>query len=267
MTAKVTKVVAQQQAGRYNVYLDGQYAFPVSEEVLIQYHVFQGQQLTRSLIQTIQLADQQAKLYAKAVDFISYQSRTEAEVRTKLATLTDDEAAIAQVVDRLKQLQLLDDRQYAQRYVQQVVLAGKKGPQAAQRYLQHKGIAEALAQTAVATDYPADQALKIAIQLAQKTFDQARRYPYNKRIEKTKLALMRKGFAFATIDEALAAIDDTVDADDQARLLAQAGEKAWYKYRKQPGLIREQKVKQALVRRGFAFDDIDQLIDDIKGQQ
>ncbi|USS89428.1 RecX family transcriptional regulator [Fructilactobacillus cliffordii] len=264
---KVTKVEAQKRPGRYNIYLDDEYAFPVSEEVLIQYHLFKGKTLTNSLIQTIQAADQQSKLFAQVVDFISYQSRTTAEVRTKLQGLTEDTDQIEAILTHLEQLALINDQQYAQRYVQQVALAGKKGPIAAVRYLVQKGISENLAHSMVAQFYPDDQATVNARPLAQKAFDQYARYPYNKRIEKTKLSLVRKGFTFATIDEALAELDDTVDETEQAALLEKAGQKAWHRYRGVDRFQRVQKVKQALMRQGFSFADIDQFLDNIEEQQ
>ncbi|USS88557.1 recombination regulator RecX [Fructilactobacillus hinvesii] len=261
---RITKVEAQKRPGRYNVYLDGEYAFPVSEEILIQYHLFKGQTLTRTLVQTIQAADQQSKLFAKAVDFISYRSRTKVEVQTKLKDLSDDQDLIAAVVERLQKLDLLNDQQYAERYVQQMVLSGKKGPRAAFRYLLQKGISEAQAQTAVNQFYSAEQEISNGLALAQKAFDQYSRYPYNKRIEKTKLNLVRKGFDFQTIDEILPELDDTVDAQHQRELLEKAGHKAWHRYRSADPFQRRQKVKQALMRQGFSFADIDQFLEEIE---
>lgn len=37
MANTITKIEAQKRKGRFNVYVDGQYAFPISEEVLIKY--------------------------------------------------------------------------------------------------------------------------------------------------------------------------------------------------------------------------------------
>ena len=40
--ATITKISAQKRPGRYNIFLDEQYAFPVSEEVLIKYGLRKG---------------------------------------------------------------------------------------------------------------------------------------------------------------------------------------------------------------------------------
>ena len=45
--AKISKITAQQRRGRYNVYLDGKYAFPVAESVLVKFRLMKGQELTK----------------------------------------------------------------------------------------------------------------------------------------------------------------------------------------------------------------------------
>ena len=39
MAKKITAIATQKKAGRFNIYLDGKYAFSVSEDVLIKYRL------------------------------------------------------------------------------------------------------------------------------------------------------------------------------------------------------------------------------------
>ena len=87
---------------------------------------------------------------------------------------------------------------------------------------------------------------------------------YNKRIEKAKLALMRKGFGFDVIDQAISQIDAEIDEDEQSQLLKQAGMKLWKKYRAEEPYQRRQKLKQSLYRKGFDFDAIDDFVDEVE---
>lgn len=263
-TYKVTKVETQKRPGRYNIYLNDEYAFPISEEVLIRFAIFKGSELTSDSIEQIKAADSVSKLYGKAVDFISYRQRTEHEVREKLQTLSENESAIDATIVKLKQIRLLDDVNYANSYVRQIADGQTKGPQAGMRYLKQKGISESLILDAVAEHYPEAQAQENAVVLAQKLFDQQQRYPYNKRIEKTKLSLMRKGFSFDVIDQAISQIDAEIDVDEQNELLQQAGLKLWHKYRAEEPYKRKQKVKQALYRKGFDFDAIDDFVAELE---
>ena len=58
---KITKIEAQKRKGRYNVYLDGQYAFPVAESVLIKYRLMKGMELDQNQIAQVTTDDQIAK--------------------------------------------------------------------------------------------------------------------------------------------------------------------------------------------------------------
>lgn len=263
-TYKVTKVESQKRPGRYNIYLNDEYAFPISEEVLIKFAIFKGTELTSVLVEQIKAADSVSKLYGKAVDFISYRQRTEYEVRTKLQTLSENEEAIESTIEKLKQIKLLDDENYANSYVRQIADGQAKGPQAGIIYLKQKGIAEVLITNALDEFYPETTVRENATVLAQKLFDHQNRYPYNKRIEKAKLALMRKGFGFDVIDQAISQIDAEIDEDEQSQLLKQAGMKLWKKYRAEEPYQRRQKLKQSLYRKGFDFDAIDDFVDEVE---
>ena len=48
--AKISKIEAQKRKGRYNIYLDGKYAFPVAESVLIQFRLMKGTELDEKQI-------------------------------------------------------------------------------------------------------------------------------------------------------------------------------------------------------------------------
>ncbi|MBA1393524.1 recombination regulator RecX, partial [Lactobacillus sp. XV13L] len=42
----ITKVSAQKRPGRYNVFLDGQYAFSASEQTIAEFILLKGQELS-----------------------------------------------------------------------------------------------------------------------------------------------------------------------------------------------------------------------------
>lgn len=126
---KITKIEAQRRkGGRYNIYLDDQYAFPISEDVLINFQIFKGMEVDDQLQQRMQEADTVSKLYNRALNYLAHQLRSVEEVKTKLAELTDDEQRIAEVIKRLEDQQLLNDQRYAESYVRTVVNEAQKDP-------------------------------------------------------------------------------------------------------------------------------------------
>ena len=75
--SKITKIQAQKRKGRYNVYLDGKYAFPVAETTLIEFRLMKDVELTDKQVKEIEDRENVNKAYGDAVNFLSYQLRTE----------------------------------------------------------------------------------------------------------------------------------------------------------------------------------------------
>ncbi|MDD6865190.1 MAG: recombination regulator RecX, partial [Lactobacillus sp.] len=63
--AKISKIEAQKRPGRYNIYLDGKYAFSVAESVLIKYRLMKGMELDQSQLKAMTNDDEIAKAYNK----------------------------------------------------------------------------------------------------------------------------------------------------------------------------------------------------------
>ena len=111
--AKISKIEAQKRKGRYNIYLDGKYAFPVAESVLIQFRLMKGTELDEKQIAAIATADQQAKAYSRMLDYLSYQMRTESDIVKKLKEIDTPEEFVEPILKKLRGQQLIDDRAYA----------------------------------------------------------------------------------------------------------------------------------------------------------
>ena len=64
---KVTKVTRQRKPGRYNVYLDDEFALAVDEKILIKYDLFKGTELEDDALKEIEAAEFEQKAYTKAL--------------------------------------------------------------------------------------------------------------------------------------------------------------------------------------------------------
>lgn len=256
MAKTITKIEAQKRKGRFNVYVDGQYAFPISEEVFIKYRVFKGMELDDQLIETLKNADNISKLHSRALNYLAHNLRTEYEVRQKLAGLTEDEDAIDQVVDILADQTLIDDQRYADSFVRTVVRERKNGPDWIRRHLKDKHVASDQAENSLNQYYPAQEVIEIGDEVAEKQLKRYRRDSAKMAINKTKELLMRRGFPYGDIEEIMNQVDTSDMATKDQAVIDQVAEKYWRQYRKLQPYERTQKVKQALFRKGFLMDDI-----------
>ncbi|MCD2255186.1 recombination regulator RecX [Agrilactobacillus fermenti] len=258
---KITKIEAQKRhKDRYNIYLDEAYAFPVAESVLIQFTLMKGLELTEAQVEQIKKADDQAKAYGKALNYLSYQLRSEKEMRDYLYDQDYTTATVKAIIAKLKDLNYLDDADFAASYVRTEARLTKKGPRSISQKLFQKGIDRNLIEDKLVSDYPVEQQVDNAVELLQKLIRTTHNKSFIQLKQKIKQNLMQKGFTTEVIDQALQAV--ALDRDDDAEwdALVNAGEKLWRRQATKPQGI--QKIKQGLYRKGFKLDMIQRFLDE-----
>lgn len=259
--AKISKITAQRRKGRYNVYLDGRYAFPVAESVLVRFRLAKGMELDKDQVKKITTADQQAQVYAQMLDYLSYQMRSEHEVLRKLHQLDCPPEFIDPIMEKLRDRHLVDDRQYAQAYVRTAMTTSLKGPGVIRQHLRQKRVGENDIEAALTAFTPADQK-ENAQRLARKLFKHYRRQPAFRQEQKVRQGLMTKGYSGDLYDQIKDEVKPAADPDQQAALLAEQAAKVWHRYRRYAGFDRERRFKQAMFRKGFDLDSIQQWLND-----
>lgn len=262
----ITKITAQKRRGRYNLFLDGKYAFPVSEGTLVKYRLLKGLELSPEDVTTIKDAEVASVANATALNYISHQPRTVHEVRDRLRQDEVPEAVVKQVTDHLKEIRLLDDAQYADILVRDNLAMGERGPRQVEARLREKGVHPDLAAQAVAKVAP-EQWQTVAARVAKKAARRTLHKPFKDRQTKIRLALMQKGFEGEVASSALAALALEPDREQEADLLTREAAKQWRLKRKYAGYDRRNRVKQALVRKGFDYDAIDAVLATLEEEQ
>lgn len=255
MVRKISKIETQKRPGRYNIYLDGKYAFAVSEEILIRYRIAKGMEVDDELEQDIIANDDVSKLYSRSLDYLSHQLRAESEVRTKLQSISENVDAVEIVIQRLISENLLDDQNYADSYVRTMVLTSDKGPGVIKRNLISKKIPSNVVETSL-LQIDSDQLMENGLKLANKQFKHYHNSPMKMRLQKVRTSMMTKGYQSDFINEIFEAAGFQADEDQQDEILAKQAEKLMQRNRKYEPFERNQRVKRNLVSKGFSFDDI-----------
>lgn len=258
---QITKIEAQKRAGRYNIYVDGHYAFPVSEDVLIRYRLLKGTELTENMIATLQSADDVSKAYELALNYLSYQQRTEKELSDYLVKKELPETTIAPVMARLIDEKLLDDDHYAHSYVRTMKHTSDKGPSVIRRQLKQRGVKDDLIDNALAEDYQPDEQLARLNELVDKLKRQYQRLTPKIQRQKVQQRLVEKGFSFDLVGQALAEVSFEMDSETELDLLATQAEKLWRRYHAKPARERQMKIRQVLYRKGFDGDLISKWLE------
>lgn len=258
---QITKIEAQKRAGRYNVYVNGHYAFPVSEDVLIRYRLLKGTELTSDMIKTLESADDQSKAYELALNYLSYQQRTEKELSDYLVKKEIPETTIAPVMARLIEDNLLDDSHYAHSYVRTMKRTSDKGPTVIRRQLKQRGVKDELIDSALAEDYQPDEQLERLSELVTKLKRQYQKLTPKIQRQKVQQRLVEKGFSFDLVGQTLAETSFEMDSETEQDLLAAQAEKLWRRYHTKAPRERQLKIRQALYRKGFDGDLISKWLE------
>lgn len=141
MSRKISALKLQKRNHqRVNVYLDGEFAFGLSRIVAAWLEV--GQELSEEKIAQLQAEDENEVAFQRAVRFIGYRMRTEAEVWDKLKDNNYPEEVIRAVVRRLQRDGLVDDERFAQIWVENRAEFHPRSHRALAYELRQKGIAE-----------------------------------------------------------------------------------------------------------------------------
>lgn len=138
--ATITALTAQKQRrGRVNVFLDGEFAFGLDGLLASELRV--GQVLSQEEIALLQHQEAVADAYNRSLHYLSFRPRSEQEMTRYLSGRDVPPEAINEVLGRLRSAGLVDDRQFAQLWVENRETFRPRGRFALKQELRAKGIA------------------------------------------------------------------------------------------------------------------------------
>lgn len=199
----ITHIETQKHSpSRKNIFLDGEFAFGLHEEIVYQHHLYAGDEIDDSRAQKLMLEDEVFRAKNKARSLLLYRMRSIKEMRDKLSLKKFSDAAIDQVVDDFIKVGLLDDHQFASAYVQTRMIQKPVSRRLMSTGLRRKGISEKDIQNAIEEQY-GESDFSIALKLAEKRVG---RYRGEEPLRiKKKLAdfLTRRGFSWDVVSDVL----------------------------------------------------------------
>ena len=140
MAGKITALKIQKRdKGRVNVFLDDEYAFPISLDAALE--LKKGQELTDAEIDALKNADAYSKAYNAALHFLSFRQRSQFEVEKRLKEKEYSEEVIAATVVRLLDKGYLNDEEFARMWLADRNRFKPRAARALSFELRQKGIA------------------------------------------------------------------------------------------------------------------------------
>lgn len=125
---KITALEPQRRKGRLNVFVDGQFVIGVGETVAADLSLRVGREITPEKLQEVAGAEEVHKATEAAVVLLEVRARARREIETRLTQKGYEEGVIAQVLENLTNLGLLDDAQFAAQWVEAKTRVGGSRP-------------------------------------------------------------------------------------------------------------------------------------------
>ena len=200
---KVTEFREQQKNPlRISVYIDGKFSFGAYRDTLLQTGLRKGDFIDHVLYEKLLIEDQVPIAKSKALHFIGYRPRSTYEVRKKLKEEKFAEDIIETVLEKLSDLGFLDDARFATLFCESRLR--KYGPERVKMDLRRLGISNDHIQNALIESTTEDDLKAQLAELVQKLMPKyAKEEDVRKRQQKLYAALIRRGYAYEMVGEAL----------------------------------------------------------------
>ncbi len=180
---------------RINVFLDGRFAFGVDAEVARDLRV--GQVMEGVVQEQVLDRDQFQGALDTALAFLGHRPRSAQEIRRRLARKKVSPGLVEEVLDRLRQLRLVDDEAFARYWVEQRQTFRPRGARVLRAELRQRGVDGDLAATVADGTVPSadDDAYRAAARKARQLAS------LDERTFRTRLRqfLARRGFDWDTV--------------------------------------------------------------------
>lgn len=193
---KITAITQQQKrADRYSIFVDGKYAFSLSESGLIESRLASGRELTPAELDDLKKAAGLDRAYGLALRYVAIRPRSEGELADYFRRKQIDTAAASQIVKRLQNLGLVDDASFARSWVANRRLLKNVSKRRLQMELRQKRVPPGIIDEVLRNDEVDDR------QALRELVDKKRsHYPDQ---QKFMQYLARQGFGYDDIKSAL----------------------------------------------------------------
>lgn len=204
--AKITSIRLQKNKKRFNIFADNKFRLALSAEGLVKTGLKVDQEISEDDIRRLGYKDIKNKLYERVLKFLSFRPRSEKEVRDYLQHKrhkTDDtkgtKGIVEEIISKLKKQKLVDDKEFAQWWVEQRRKFRPRGKIALEIELKQKGIEPGMVKSAL-EDF---EEKELAKKLWKRNEKKYRHLSPFERKRKVSQSLQRRGFSWQTIQDLL----------------------------------------------------------------
>ena len=202
------KITAKRgRADKIHIYIDGEYRLTVDEIFWFSCGLISGDEINEEELTAFEEAAGSRRAFNSALNSLDYRDHSEKEIRAKLLRKHDADY-VEEAIERLIELDLINDERYAENYARELFEHKKFGRMRIISELRAKGISSDIANAAVDELFSEEEPDNI-----QRIVDIIGKRYYNRMNDevgrkKVFSALQRMGYSFSDIREAMSEFSD-----------------------------------------------------------
>lgn len=192
---------------KIHIYIDGEYLLTVDEIFWFSCGLVSGDEINEEELTAFEEAAGSRRAFNSALNSLDYRDHSEKEIRAKLLRKHDADY-VDEAVEKLIELDLVNDERYAENYARELFERKKFGKMRIKSELRAKGISADIANAAVEELFEEEEPDNV-----QRIVDIIGKRYYNRmndKVGRKKVfsALQRMGYSFSDIREAMSEFSD-----------------------------------------------------------
>ena len=194
---------------KIHISVDGEYSFTVDEAYFLSMGIWNGKEVDSDELEEIKQTVSVRRAYNYAVSLLSRRDHSERELMTKLAQKGYTDGA-EEAIEKLKNGGYVSDERFARLYVRELQTLKRYGKRRIEQELYRKGVdRDTIREVLDETDFDESE----LVSLTERKY--GRYLSDEKGIQRTINGLLRMGYSYGEIRDALKQISENTELDDE----------------------------------------------------
>lgn len=210
---QITAVTPQKKKStRYNIFLNGQFAFGIADENLLKHKLKVGENITNDQLKAIIKEEELGSLINLSLNFLSFRPRSETEITNYLAkkisimngvnfAQAKQGPLISEVITKLKKYNYVNDTEFAKWWLDSRLKSNPKGPRFIEMELRQKNIDKEIIRKTLESFPSEKQIARIAISKKLSSWKKLSEIGFKRKMFSF---LLQRGFNNETITQLIA---------------------------------------------------------------
>lgn len=140
---KISKIEPQKKnKKRSTIYINGDFAFGLSNEILLKFDLHEGDPIDENIIQNVLLEQEKQRIRERALRILAYRKRSVEELKTRLMKIGFDKDLVSEIIEGFVRDSVLNDDDFTEAFVADYTTLKPKGNIFISRELAKKGISQ-----------------------------------------------------------------------------------------------------------------------------